>query len=238
MDIGAEQNRLDASLTWVNPRVIPRSSLDNRSMPSEAGTEEMRTFRRIWLGSLVAATALLAAAAPTGSAALTCPGQTYVQPFTPWFDYANYVALPNGSFESTSGWMLAGGAAKVSGNEPFHVNNAKDSNSLSLPPGASATSPPLCVTLLHPDLRFFAQNTGSPLATLKVDVITTVLGLRVTTPVASLLAGPSWQPTLPLPFLTNLVSPLTDNVQFRFTAVGSRGAWRIDDSYVDPFKER
>ena len=100
-----------------------------------------------------------------------------------------------------------------------------------------ATSPPLCVTLLHPDLRFFARNTGAPLAMLKVDVITTVLGIRVTTPMALLPAGQSWQPTLPLPFLTNLV-PITDNVQFRFTAIGSRGSWQIDDAYVDPFKER
>jgi len=196
----------------------------------------MKAIRLILVGALAAA-ALLGATAQSGRAALTCPGQTYVQPFTPWLDYANYVAVPNGSFESTSGWTLSGGAAVAPGNEPFYVNNAADSQSLSLPPGASATSPPLCVTLLHPDLRFFARNTGSPFAMLKVEVITTVLGLRVTTPVALLLAGQDWQPTLLLPFLTNLV-PITDNVQFRFTATGSRGAWQIDDDYVDPFKER
>ena len=196
----------------------------------------MKSIRLMLVGTL-AATALLAATAQSGRAALTCPGQTYLQPFTPWLDYANYVAVPNGSFESTDGWTLSGGAAAVPGNEPFYVGDPTDSQSLSLPPGASATSPPLCVTLLHPDLRFFARNTGSPFATLKVDVITTVLGLRVTTPVAQLVAGQDWQPTLPLPFLTNLV-PITDNVQFRFTALGSGGAWQIDDTYVDPFKER
>ena len=197
----------------------------------------MKPFRRLSVCLLAVLAALLVGSATPGRAALTCPGQTYVQPFIPWLDYANYVAVPNGSFESSTGWKLAGGAAVVSGNESFYVNSAADSKSLSLPPGASATSPPLCVTLLHPDLRFFAQNTGSLLAPLQVDVITTVLGLRVTTPVALLVAGPSWQPTLPLPFLTNLV-PITDNVQFRFTALDRGGAWRIDDAYVDPFKER
>ena len=196
----------------------------------------MRAIKLIAVGTLAAA-AVLGATAQAGRAALTCPGQTYVQPFTRWLDYANYVAVPNGSFESTSGWALSGGAAVVPGNEPFYVNSSSDSRSLSLPFGASATSPPLCVTLLHPDLRFFARNTGAPLAMLKVDVITTVLGIRVTTPMALLPAGQSWQPTLPLPFLTNLV-PITDNVQFRFTAIGSRGSWQIDDAYVDPFKER
>ena len=197
----------------------------------------MKQLRRFSICLLAVVAALLAGSAAPGRAALTCPGQTYLQPFIPWLDFANYVAVPNGSFESSTGWKLAGGAAVVPGNEPFHVGNAADTASLSLPPGGSATSPALCVTLLHPDLRFFAQNTGSLLGTLQVDVITTVEGLRVTTPVAALIAGAAWQPTVPLPFLTNLV-PITDSVQFRFTATGSRSAWRIDDTYVDPFKER
>jgi hypothetical protein len=198
----------------------------------------VKQFARIALCSLVVAAAVVGATAQTGRAAITCPGQTYVQPFIPWLDFANYVMIPNGSFESIDGWALSGGAAQVAGNEPFYVNDSGDSNSLALPPGASAVSPSMCFTLLHPDLRFFARNTGSPTSTLQVDVITNVLGLRVTTPVAALVAGASWQPTAPLPFLTNLLSPVSEGVQFRFTAQGRGGAWQIDDDYVDPFKER
>jgi hypothetical protein len=198
----------------------------------------VKSFLRIALCSLVVAAACFGALAQTGKAALSCSGQTYVQPFVPWQDYANYVMLPNGSFESTGGWALSGGASQVSGNETFYVNDRQDSHSLALPPGGSATSPSMCFTLLHPDLRFFARNTGSPTATLKVDVITNALGIRVTTPVATLVAGASWQPTAPLPFLTNLLAPVSEGVQFRFTAVGTGGAWQIDDDYVDPFKER
>jgi len=109
---------------------------------------------------------------------------------------------------------------------------------LSLPWGSSATTPTFCVTLLHPDLRFFAMNTGSALSSLEVDATTTVLGLRVTTPVGVILAGGSWQPTLPLPFLDGLLSLTQGTVQFRFTAVGADSGWQIDDIYVDPFKSR
>ena len=170
-------------------------------------------------------------------AALSCPGQTSARPFVPWLDFGNYVAVPNGSFESTSGWSLVNGAAVVSGNEPWKVNRSTDSRSLYLPSGSSATSPPLCVTLLHPTLRFFAANSGPLLTTLRVDAITDVLGIKTTIPIGLVVAG-SWRPTLPLLTVDNLLSPVTGTLQFRFTPVGSNSGWRIDDVYVDPFKQR
>lgn len=187
---------------------------------------------------LTAVLVLAAAAAGTSaSAGLTCPGQTYVQPFVPWLDPANYVLVKNGSLESSSGWTLANGAKLVSGNEPWKVNTSTDSRSLVLPSGSSATSPPLCITLLHPTLRFFATNSGSSTAVLKVEAVTSVAGLKATMPIGLLTAG-SWQPTPPLPFLTNLLAPVTGTVQFRFTPVGSGSGFRIDDVYVDPYKMR
>jgi hypothetical protein len=193
---------------------------------------------KLWLGVCLAA---LAAAASTGGVAqagLSCPDQATVRPFLPWLDPGNYVPLGNGSLESTSGWTLTGGATLVSGNEPWKVNRATDTRSLSLPSGSSATSPPLCVTLLYPTLRFFASNSGSPLSTLKVEAITDLGGLKLTLPVGLLVAG-SWQPTLPLLFLANVTSPVAGTVQFRFTPVGlGTSGWRIDDVYVDPFKGR
>jgi hypothetical protein len=186
----------------------------------------------------VAALAGVGGTQPAGAGLFGCGGQVTVQPFTPWLDPANYVLLTNGSLESTAGWTLSGGAKLVPGNEPWRVNAAGDSRSLSLPSGSSATSPAFCVTLLHPDLRFFAVNSGSPLSALEVDATTTVLGLRVTTPVGVLLAGGAWQPTLPLPFLDGLLSLTQGTVQFRFTPIGADSGWQIDDIYVDPFKSR
>lgn len=180
---------------------------------------------------------LAATAGGPASASLTCPGQTYVQPFRPWLDSANYVGVQNGALENSTGWTLAGGAKLVSGNEPWKVNRSTDSLSLLLPSGSSATSPALCVTLLHPTLRFFAMNAGASTTTMRVDAVTSVLGVRLATPVGLLTAG-SWQPTPALLFLDNLVSPVSGTVQFRFTPIGSSSGWRVDDVYVDPYKQR
>lgn len=196
-------------------------------------------LRLIALATLVCAAAVagVAGAQPARAGLLGCDGQTAVQPFTPWLDPMNYALLTGGSLESTTGWTLSGGAKLVSGNEPWQVNAPTDSHSLWLPSGGSATSPAFCVTLLHPTVRFFAANSGSTLSTLQVDVITTVLGLKVTTPIG-VLFGRAWQPTLPLPFLDGLLSGTQGTVQFRFTPLGAGSGWQIDDIYVDPFKSR
>jgi hypothetical protein len=197
----------------------------------------MDVLRRTSLLALVVGMAVAAAVSTPATAALTCPNQTLVQPFLPWLDPGRYVLLPNGSLESATGWQLAGGARIVSGNEPWKVNRATDTRSLYLPSGATALSTPLCVTLLHPTLRFFAKNPGSASATLKVEAITEILGIRVTAPIG-LLTASGWQPTVPLAFLHNLASPVAGKVQFRFTALGQGGKFQIDDVYVDPFKHR
>jgi len=190
-----------------------------------------------YLACLVGIAAIVVSATPA-HAALTCTGQTLVRPFLPWVDPADYVLVQNGALESSTGWTLTGGARLVSDNEPWKVNATKDSRALSLPSGSSATSPPLCITLLHPTLRLFAANSGSSLSLLKVEAITNIGGAQIALPIG-LLAGGAWQPTLPLAFLTNLTSPIAGTVQFRFTPVGlGASGWRIDDVYVDPFKDR
>jgi hypothetical protein len=185
---------------------------------------------------LVLALAAMSAGGPA-TAAVSCPGQTYAKPFLPWLDPLNYVLVENGSLESSAGWTLTGGARLVSGNEPWRVNSKADSRSLYLPSGSSATSPPMCVTLFHPTLRFFAMNSGLLTTSLRVDMTTDVLGLKLTLPIG-LVVGRSWQPTLPFVALESLASPVIGTVQFRFTPMGPLSGWRIDDVYVDPFKQR
>jgi hypothetical protein len=150
---------------------------------------------------------------------------------------------PNGDVESgAAGWSLDGGAAVVAGNESFYVRDAHDTRSLSLPAGSTATTSGMCVDAASPDLRFFVRNTGSLLSTLKVEVLyTDALEQSRALTVAVLVAGSTWQPTLPIPVLANLTAPplVTDgttSVAFRFTPQGSWGNWKIDDVYVDPFK--
>jgi hypothetical protein len=87
------------------------------------------------------------------------------------------------------------------------------------------------------------MNSGSLLSLLQVEVLyTDVSGTPRALPIAVVPGTARWQPTLPMPFLANLLNPplATDgkvDVAFRFTPVGlGKSGWRIDDVYVDPFK--
>jgi hypothetical protein len=172
--------------------------------------------------------AALALAAPQAHAA--CPAKPVDQTFRPWLDLAYYQAAPDGGFEQDANWTLGGGAAVVDGNQPY----LPGARSLDLPPGSAATSAPICVTVAHPTIRFFARNAGAPLAPLTVTVeFKTLLGLPLELPVGVVVGGAEWQPTLPLVFLGNLLS---DEVRFRLTAAPG-SAWQVDDVYVDPYSK-
>jgi hypothetical protein len=175
------------------------------------------------------------------SSATSCDDNTLSQPFAPWLDNAHYFSLSD--FENgASDWALTGGAAVTSGNEPWQVGGAGDSQSLSIPSGASATSQTVCVGIDSPSVRFFARRDAHGLlgflSTLRVDaLVVDNLGNTVTVPVFSTGGGSSWAPTLPMPVLASLLPVLPGDhtpIAFKFTAVGSAD-WHIDDTYVDPW---
>jgi hypothetical protein len=171
-------------------------------------------------------------------AAARCDGEA-AHPFLRWLDPAAYVLSPGGDFEGRSGWTVSGRGGVVDGNEPFRVGGRRDSFSLLLRDGASATTPPVCVGLLHPTLRFFATG-GSGRSWLRVEVLYRTLGGQATHTVALLPPRARWAPTLPLPFLANALGLTaldgpTTTVRFRFTATGG-ASWQVDDVYVDPWK--
>jgi hypothetical protein len=194
---------------------------------------------------LVAAvtTVALAAGAPAANAGLlvasapNCVPPTTTKPFAPWWDYADYALAPGGSFEAGQpSWQLSG-ASIVAGNEPWKVAGSSHSRSLKLPPGATATSPVMCVGLDEPTLRLFARNNRALLSTLTVEVIfETSLGLRASLPVGVLLPSGQWKPSPRFLVLANLLPLLPGEktpVQFRVRSVGL-GTWFVDDFYVDP----
>ena len=192
--------------------------------------------------------AFVALAGSVTAVVVTPPGfagicdATETQPFSPWLDPARYVLAPGGTIETgTNAWQLSGGAAIVPGNERYKVHDLADDESLSLPPRSAALTHPVCLQLTDPTIRFFALNSGSPLSTLKVEVILRDgLGALVgRATIATLTAFPEWQPTAPIPVLANAnVLTGTRSVQFRFTPNGTDGAWQIDDLYVDPWVSR
>jgi hypothetical protein len=183
-------------------------------------------------------------AGPAQAATSSCGTSDLSQPFLPWGDPGYYGLLPNGGFEhsSSSSWSLDGQARVVSGNEPFNVAGDNDSRALSLGDSGSATSDQVCVTLLSPTLRLFAQNSGSPLSSLLVSVqVPGPFGGQQTVPIAVVAGGSDWQPTAQIPIVVNLLNlPLlsdgSTDVAFQFAPLGSGGDWTIDDVYLDPFK--
>jgi hypothetical protein len=190
-------------------------------------------------------TAMAGQAAPAG-AAVVCADPTS-QPFAQFGDHFSYALEPNGGFENAAtGWTLTGGARVVAGNESFSVSGP-GSHSLALPPGSSATSPPMCIGLLDTRMRLFMANAGAPGSKLHVQAIYSggigallgglgqTLGL---TDEATDSAGAAWQPTAPVDLLGGTLPLFTQSVQFRFTPLGTDGGWRIDDVYLDPLMHR
>lgn len=206
----------------------------------------VRSLALLTLAAGLMALSVTAAPAHAGLG-ISCPDPAS-QVFKPWGDNAFYGFAPNGGFESgTSGWTVSGGAKVVAGNESFFVHGAGERYALSLPAGSSATSPPMCVSLLNGKMRFFAANAGSPSSKLKVQVLYRggvggllgllggMLGLA---DVGYVGAGPAWQPSAPVGMLGGTLPLLTQSVQFRFTPVDSTGNWKIDDVYLDPLLHR
>ena len=131
----------------------------------------VRRVRAVVVLGLVGGTIAMAMGAAPASAGLglACPSPTST-PFAAWSDYAHYAFAPDGGFESGgSGWSLNGGARAASGNESFYVHSNTDKTSLSLPTGASATSPGMCISLLSSKMRFVAR--GDSGSKVKVQIV-------------------------------------------------------------------
>jgi hypothetical protein len=196
----------------------------------------VRRVRALVVLGLVGGTIAVAVGAAPASAGLglACPSPTST-PFAAWSDYANYAFAPDGGFEAGgSGWSLSGGARATAGNESFYVHSKTDKTSLSLPLGASATSPPMCISLLSSKMRFVAR--GNAGAKVKVQIVyrgllSSLLGILDG---GTYTVGGSWKPSPQIGMLGVVLPLLTSSVSFRFTAVG--GATAIDDVYLDPMK--
>ena len=126
--------------------------------------------------------------------------------------------------------------AQTSGNATQRVHGAGDTQSLLLPSGSSATTPPVCVGLDEPTLRYFARKNSGLLSTLSVWVeVQLQLGVWVTLPIGVDLGG-AWHPSLPHFVVANLLPLLPPDktaVRFKFAPLLG-GSWQIDDLYVDP----
>lgn len=188
--------------------------------------------RRFRLTILAAAAALCSAvaAAPAHAGLLVqsasgCDNGALSKPFAAYGDDADYFLMPGGDFSAAhDGWSL-GGASVGDG-------------VLTVPSGATVTSPAVCVGLEHPSSRFFVRKaSGGLLASLRVDVLAeTSLGLTVAVPVAVLTPGSAMAPSPVVLNVANLLPLLPGEytpMALRFTGQG--GTFQVDDVYVDPY---
>ncbi|MGN6557218.1 MAG: hypothetical protein ACTHLH_04300 [Solirubrobacterales bacterium] len=187
--------------------------------------------------------AVLALSAFMAAGAQACSYTGAEQVFSPWGDQHSYVLASDGGFESGGqGWTLAGGAATVSGNESFFLNDASDNRSLSLPAGSSAVSPPVCMSIDTPIFRLVARNTGNTSSGLRVEAVYPLLGLLRTKTVSTVYGNSAWAPSQQmstvLTLSTILGTVIPSSIQIRITPVGSGGNWQVDDLYIDPFARR
>jgi len=160
------------------------------------------------------------------------------QKFLKWNDTGYYTLAPGGTMESSTGWTLSK-ASIVSGNEPWYVTSTKDVRSLSVPSGATATSPYMCVDTGYPYFRFFARNAGSTSSKLRVEVLykDPSGAVKVLPTAGASLSNTSWQLGPRLGLASGQVATKTDGtglVAFRFSPMDSVGKWQVDDLYVDP----
>jgi hypothetical protein len=189
------------------------------------------------------ATVAFAVGAPAANAGLlvasakNCSPQPTSKVFAAWGDSLDYQLAPGGSFEvGDEAWTL-NRASLVAENEPWKVHGATDKRSVKLPPGASATSPVMCVGIHEPVVRFFARNNSALLSTLTVEAtIQTSLGVQATVPFGVVLPSGKWKPSAKYWMLVNLLPLLPGEktpVKFTVRSVGL-GTWYVDDFYVDP----
>jgi hypothetical protein len=167
----------------------------------------------------------------------SCPDEPpSSQPFLAYDgDDNNYFLPPSGDFESEApGWTLNDGASLVTG-------PAGTGSSLSLPPGASAVSPSICVSRAHVSARLYGQAFDGPhrdRSRIDIDVfgpaglITADKNVRV---------EDTWEPTRQFRLGANAFdldpTTLTTQIQMRFTAIGPATAV-LDDLYIDPSARR
>jgi hypothetical protein len=177
---------------------------------------------------LAAAFPLSASAARADSIDLTtCNTSVPRQPFVPWGDVAFYELTPGGDFEQPS-WAVRGDAQREPGSEPYAATGKVGNWSLTLPAGASAQSPQMCVDAGRPTVRFFIAGTGSVAVSLVYGDLTIPAGIAV--------GGSIWFPTpvsVNTSALVATVSGGTAQVSVRLAGVS--GHAYVDDVFIDPW---
>jgi hypothetical protein len=175
--------------------------------------------------------------AATSAQASSCPGESpREQRFAEWGDDGDYFLAPGGDFEpGTSSWTLQRGAAPLAGASPDGWGV-----SLAIPPGGTATSPPICVAEGYTHGRMFGQAIGSLRAVgalIRVDVLAAEDGDRLARIPGLLGVDRRWEPTSRFGLGEGSFDLDPDTglgeIRLRFATIGPATAL-VDGVYIDP----
>jgi hypothetical protein len=188
----------------------------------------------------VVAAAVLGAFAFTASAQAACSYPNAEQVFSEYGDYAYYELAPDGGLEGGgTGWEFTAGAMLVTGDETSTLNDSSDQVELSIPYGATATSPRVCVDETTPHFRMMTINSGKKDTKLKVKVSYEYLKdgeLRTEKKNYEIRAAALWSPSEELELKADRGQERVARISF--TPKEKEGIWLIDDLYIDPFARR
>ena len=202
-----------------------------------AGFAQILAVGALAVGTVGAGATTALAAAPT----LSCAARSQATVFAPWGDQAPYFLVSNGGFENGStDWTLSGGAKVVNGNESYYVGKASDGHSLSIKPGGTAETRPMCVSRGEDTIRLFVNNSHVSGAILHVDAVVVnpdngAVGTTAFDVNGDVPSSP-WTPTIQLKIPNLLGGSGTEQLTLRFSLRGTSTTWGIDYVYIDPFK--
>jgi hypothetical protein len=163
-----------------------------------------------------------------------CAERAFSTVFASYQDSSLYTLAPDGDFEAgAAGWTLADGATVADESSSLQLGAALGAKSLELAPGASATTPAICVEHGFPGFRFAARSAGASRGVLRVQVL--YGSGHKSKKTGRIKAAHAWKVTRKLSLAQgrfHVKAGQSANVQLKFTA--SRGTVRMDDVYVDP----
>jgi hypothetical protein len=194
---------------------------------------------RLGVFALVAAALLIGLATFSSLAQAACAYPDAEQVFAPWNDRGYYQLAPEGGLESgASGWTLQNGAALVADDGDRLHEGEQEETAVSLPFGATATSPPVCVDETTPNFRVMVRNVGDKGAKIRVTVAYegTLKAVKARNSDVHADIEDGWLPSPSIKLETEHEQERVARITF--TGKDPKTAYLVDDLYVDPFARR
>lgn len=187
---------------------------------------------------LVCAAAIAAASlgAPAIASSCTLPDSAESQPFLGIGDPSSYVLAHGGAFaDGATGWTLDDATV---GSDAVSVPGVdfRGTRSLQIAAGGTAISPPICVDVREPTIRFLERSGASGSAAMTVNVVWGLLGIPLPVPVGALASSPNWSASPIYPLAAAAPTTLIgQRVPARIVFHSVTGPVRLDGVFVDPY---